>query len=279
MSLFYRFPAVIANAWNSLTSPARPPEVQKSRPSYTDVCVVRAMLNSLRLPTELVLEILKYAQYEPKVECRSSVRTTAAYSEMGRGHVHGKACLAFDNLDKSMLQILDIKAGKAKIKELDFTFRSMDQGWTTENTHGTFNTSSWLEVSIIRPNDATSGFNAHNPILYQAHLKSPEDLEQSLEQHGASFVRRPVSATWGPQDGEAPVAWHLQANRVAMPQEYRVVWTANGHEGDDGAGHGADFIRSLRAGDVVVVWARARYPQWRCTVWHMKVTCRFDFDE
>jgi hypothetical protein len=43
-----------------------------------------------------------------------------------------------------------------KIREIEFTIVSHDQGWTTEPTKGTYETSSWFEVSILRPKEAYS---------------------------------------------------------------------------------------------------------------------------
>jgi hypothetical protein len=45
---------------------------------------------------------------------------------------------------------------------------------------------------------------------------------------------------------------------MAGIQEYRVVWSLEGVEGNEGAGSGEGFVQALKDGDVVLVWARAK---------------------
>jgi hypothetical protein len=74
-------------------------------------------------------------------------------------------------------------------------------------------------------------------------------------------VKRPETAEQGPQGGEGGFAWYLQGNRVAVGQHgvrYRVVWAENENEGNEGAGSGEGFLKELKDGDRVLVWARAK---------------------
>lgn len=288
MSIFSSLFGAVASGWDHLTSIVQGDNADSQgtafngTPGYADVCVVRALLKSFGLPTEIVLEILNYAEYEPRYEISNTIPTTATAELASRyqsRHIHAQACIAVDSLGEDMMRELDAKSGKAKIKEIEFSFQSQDQGWTSEPTVGTFNTSSWLEVSIIRPNERNSSFNSQTPFLWGRDHQTLEDLERRLQQHGAAFVRCSVNAEDGAQGGEGPLAWHLQSNRVTVPEEYRVLWTADSHEGNEGAGVGKGFINALQAGDVIVVWARAQYPGWRCTVNNIQIAMRFSFNE
>lgn len=65
-------------------------------------------------------------------------------------------------------------------------------------------------------------------------------------------------------------AWYLQGNQVAratslfegeMVKRYRVIWGCKANprwEGNEGAGRGEGFVDSLREGDRILVWARAK---------------------
>jgi len=80
-----------------------------------------------------------------------------------------------------------------------------------------------------------------------------------MTDRGWSLVKRPESALQGPQDGEGDLAWYLQGNRVAGPKdEYQIGWTEGGSRGNQGAGRGEGFVRELKQGDRILVWARAK---------------------
>jgi hypothetical protein len=139
---------------------------------------------------------------------------------------------------------------------------SRDQGWTSENTRGTFSTSSWLEVSILR-DELNINSLLPTPRLVNTWINSPLDYHTNMVGRGWSLVKRPESALQGPQGGEGDYAWYLQGNRVvAGPQDYHVAWDERGlsevNEGNEGAGSGQGFLHALRPGDHVLVWARAK---------------------
>lgn len=110
-------------------------------PTYADVRVTRAMLQALRIPTEVVLEILDYAQYEPVLEFANTRGTVTVGVQL---------CLEAGVLTRDSLRKLQPGKACVQVKEIDFLLDSHDQGWTSEDTVGTFNTSSWVEVSILR---------------------------------------------------------------------------------------------------------------------------------
>ncbi|CAI6339075.1 unnamed protein product [Periconia digitata] len=253
----------MAGSWNRLTShvPEDANHMSGYPHTFDDVRAVRAVLKTVGLPTELVLEILEHADYEPVLSI-SNTNPVKASARMGRNSVHARPCLAVAIPSVHTTQEPGARSPKTKVKEIEFVFHSQDQGWADENTPGSFHTSSWLEVSIIRPSDQTSSFTSHTPFLWQSRLRTAEDLELELQKNRATFVRRPSAIAQGAQGGEAPLSWFLQANRVCEPDDYRVLWTSNGHQGNEGSGSGEGLLEVLQERDVLVVWTRAKYPGW-----------------
>ncbi|KAJ4348426.1 uncharacterized protein N0V89_009800 [Didymosphaeria variabile] len=247
--------------------------------SYADICVSRALLKSLGLPTELVLEILDYAQYEPVLEFVSEGRRVVAEAVMGSA-TSARVCLPAEVFSRNTICRISGPNVVLKVKQIDFEIKSKDQGWTSENTIGTFQTSSWLEVSIFRPGPLYSALDKLP--FWDREYDNPQELQNHLLPMGHRLVdERPVSASVGPQGDELPIAWYLQGNKVTERQniDYRVVWTPDGWEGNQGTGNGERFFDVLKEGDSVLVWARAKYPQWRCEVDSIKMTVRYGFEE
>jgi hypothetical protein len=226
-------------------------------PTYNDVCQTRALLKSLKLPTELVLSILDYAQYWPIHQVTGGGAQAAA-----RGDRPSAATLSLSiSLFDTPVVTEALASGEhAKIKRIEFTVRSRDQGWTSERTQGTFSTSSWTEVSILRN---ASNINSMLPFprLVNTWISSPQDYHTNTVGRNWSLVKRPESALQGPQGGEGDFAWFLQGNRVAAgeSEEYKIVWTEEGREeGNEGSGSGEGFLQALSEGDRLLVWARAK---------------------
>lgn len=221
-------------------------------PSYADVCVVRAMLKALKLPTELVLDILDRACYWPTCEFPMPRGVTA---RAGRGE-DAMICIDAGVLRQDLLKRIGGEKDKAKIREIEFEIRSRDQGWTSEQTQGTFKTSSWLEVSILRPNDNSETNSPLNGSVRARPFIHPSNICLDLQACGWTFVERPDA----PQGSNDRFTWYLQGNRVtASLSTYIVVWGMTGGESqeNDGAGSGENFVEELQEGDRVLVWARA----------------------
>lgn len=226
-------------------------------PSYADICVARAMLESLKLPTELVLEVLAYAQYEPVVEF-NGYRNIVASASMGSAN-SAHTCLRAEVLSEATIRRLSGPHVTLKVKEIKFDFTSKDQGWTSENTRGTYNTSSWLEVSIFRPRSKMIRLEDLNGIDDHDGLAAVQNYLVSQE-YGALVSERPPQAEMGAQGGEPPLAWYLQGNKVCERQncDYQVIWAPDHNEGNEGAGSGQGFFDALKHGDSVLVWARSK---------------------
>ncbi|KAF2851168.1 hypothetical protein T440DRAFT_449076 [Plenodomus tracheiphilus IPT5] len=248
-------------------------------PTYKDVCHARALLRSLSLPTELVLQILDNAQYWPTHEYSAQIPR-----ELRAETRHGRACVAnmcyvtaiFEN---AVYEDIRRSGERCRIKSVEFDIISRDQGWTSENTQGTFETSSWTEVSIMR--DTIGEPNRPPPLrLHGVPTNRPESFHEGLvdQRRGWELVKRPESASIGPQGGEGPFAWYLQGNCVAAGnREYHISWTEDGYGGNAGSGTGEGFVRELKDGDRILVWARAKYQGWQCHVDYVKITVRYGF--
>jgi hypothetical protein len=228
-------------------------------PTYSSVCHARALLKTLNLPTELVLQILEHAQYWPHHTYTTAFDRPKIASAQGGRTSHAVLCLDAAIFSNPVISRMRDCGENPKIKRLDFEVVSRDQGWTSEDTVGTFATSSWLEVSILR---RAHGNAAPTPIPRLAHMNwmsNPSGFCTAVFESGWKLVKRPQAAEQGPQDGEGDFAWYLQGNRVAAKHgEYCVTWAVDGWEGNEGAGRGDGFLEELREGDRVLVWARAK---------------------
>lgn len=219
-------------------------------PSYADICVVRAMLQTLRLPAELVLEILDFAQYEPVIEFPGDHGVKGSSS-------HGpRCCLRAEVLGTEVTRCLAGPHATPKVKEIRFDLTSRDQGWASDSTlRGTYNGPSWSEISIFRPSpgarpltgDDLSGFGRDSTL---------QTVQNYL--NGRGFGR--LVEKQATEHGEDPgVAWHLQSNKVLERQQcdYQVVWSQGSSEVNEGAGNAEGFFETLQQGDEILVWARA----------------------
>ncbi|KAL6707346.1 hypothetical protein ACN47E_004125 [Coniothyrium glycines] len=245
--------------------------------SYDDVYQARAILKTLNLPTEVVLEILDWANYWPYHEYQATgSRPMTAAARGGRSNA-AAIIVELPIYDNPIVRSIQRAGEKPKIRALEFRVSSHDQGWTSENTRGTFATSSWTEVSILR--DVTqSGNLPPPPSSTPAWIGTPADWSNVRPETAWKLVKRPESALQGPQDGEGDLAWYLQGNRVATEdQEYHIVWTERGYEGNEGAGTGEGLLKELKEGDIILVWARAKWPGWQCVVNSVKVTVHYGF--
>lgn len=242
-------------------------------PQYEDICQTRAILKALKLPTELVLQILDYAEYWPRFEYSMHHDDRKEASARLSRSSHAALCLDVGIFSNPTVDALRQNGEKIKIKALCFNIDSQDQGWTSENTMGTFNTSSWLEVSILRSANGNDPRLLTGPGLLNTWIKNPSDFHEAIADRGCFLVQRPPSAAQGPQDGEGDLAWYLQGNRVACKDGTRfVVWSEDGLDVDEGAGRGEGFLQELKDGDRILIWARAKV----CDCLHFLV-CQLQF--
>ncbi|KAH6637643.1 hypothetical protein C7974DRAFT_411114 [Boeremia exigua] len=246
---------------------------------YKDVLEARALLKAQGLPMELALDILDYAEYWPtrqfSTEEGKTVKVAATMFRSGSAGL----CLDADVFNDPAVNSLREGKERLRIKAIRFRIQSRDQGWTSEPTQGTFNTSSWLETSILR---GVEDSNTELPpsCWVDSDFESPQSFQEHITPRGWQLVKRPEYAEQGPQGGEGDLAWYLQGNRVAVQgrtEEYEVLWSPIDFEGNEGSGRGEEYVSELKEGDRVLVWARAKWPGWQCIVEKVDITVYYGF--
>lgn len=191
-------------------------------------------------------------------------------------------------------------------RKIVFRFRSCDQGWGGQHEHrGTYNGSfTWIDVGRERARAVDAGETTK---LARPEREQSEDssngVEKTLAWNLESVVPLPKK-DGAPTNskslydlGETPPAVELdhpflphdntlQKNLTATTEakDYTIVWRWDDEidaESDDAedlqqAGRGkatgnGEFVRSLEVGDVVTLWARARFRGWSTKVEDVRV--------
>jgi hypothetical protein len=275
--LTYAFVKLIPSLYSWLTTPT-PKEPWKL--TYASVLEARSILKTIGLPTELALQILDHAEYWPSLSFSSQTRQLIKARATTSSNSAATLCLAAPIFNPDSLHY---DGEKPRVKAIEFHIRSRDQGWTSEPTRGTFHTSSWTEVSLLRgalsniPSSTAHSTNSFGPerdvsslppsCWLPAVFASPASFLTHILPSGWSLVPRPEEAEQGPQGGEGGLAWFLQGNRVATEgrcEEYSVRWTRDAAEGEreeeeeEGRGSGEGFVENVREGDWLLFWARAK---------------------
>ena len=101
-------------------------------PLERDVREVRSIVASLGFPAELVLAILDYARYWPEVTHESVVHHVLLDEEWST-EFSAASIYLWAELPEPDPRFKD---QKLKMREVEFTIVSHDQGWTTEDTKG-----------------------------------------------------------------------------------------------------------------------------------------------
>lgn len=179
-----------------------------------------------------------------------------------------------------------------------FRFRSHDQGWGGEfEDRGSYNGSfTWVDVGreraraealINKPLREDSGEGRESNDVLKSISWGLETISPSLKLdavNGAS--KEDVQRVTELEHPFLPHNKTLQKNRTATdePVDYTIVWRwdddidpdsldADGLRSigrGENTGNG-EFVRSLQIGDVVTLWARARFPGWINTVEDVQV--------
>lgn len=246
-------------------------------PEGRDTRHVRGILSSLGLPMELVLLVLDHARYWTR---RATERDAELkIRDWNHSLDHSSAVV---NHSHQVFLHPNSYGETPKVRRITFDILSHDQGWTTEPTKGTYKTSSWFEVSIVRgsrdtPRHEAKGTfftdveGARNHIWGSHFVQRPSLALEEQRKHCAEMIKvtRP---TWNSEreiPGEGTHAWYLQGNEVSdvppglkfYARQYRVRWGCAANsvcEGNDGAGNGEGFLDGLQDGDWIVLWARAK---------------------
>jgi len=185
-------------------------------------------------------------------------------------------------------------------KKIVFNFKSHDQGWGGDaDCQGTYRGAfSWFDVGLERFS-ATRDANPVPPPKRGNVNPLRICIEDSEEKPITCILRTiiPVTVPTSPSDLDnsdlgqlyhplCPDANALQKNRTATRQthEYTITWSASDNVSPDSPeadaleaqGRGRDtisgnFVRSLVPGDVITVWAKARFAGWSNHIESMKM--------
>ncbi|KAK0628255.1 hypothetical protein B0T17DRAFT_491337 [Bombardia bombarda] len=163
-------------------------------------------------------------------------------------------------------------------RRIIFTIASRDQGWsgTDPASHGTYSHSwTWFEAGLERCNKTTED---DRPPSFDVTRTDGGGLATVFPDVVEYIYHHPLH----PRD-DLKIQCNLNSTRSV--KEHRVVWsyTDDINESDDrgaalleSAGRGratgdGKFVRELKLGDVVTVWAKARFPAWVNSVESVKV--------
>ncbi|EQL00426.1 hypothetical protein OCS_03867 [Ophiocordyceps sinensis CO18] len=279
------------------------------KPTPIDIVVTRIMLTrSKRLPLDLVDSVFDFAEYWAH---SASLRSLPLGLTTIHGDENLAEDLAYDSTEAKPLPLLEEHDGVffARLanyptprlihpcRKIVFSLKSHDQGWGGDPEYkGTYESSwTWFEAGLERF-DAKQ--NCDDKCTYDVRRDSPSSAPPRLPVCGL----RPVypSIEQGESDEYQYVhpilpqeQWVIQRNKTASRdwQDHLVTWSYAddieaesdvGMEPDEhgrgldeqGRGRGTgdgSFVRSLKMGDVVTVWGKARFPAWVNHVEYVKV--------
>lgn len=302
----------------SSTNPPSSTPAQPYKPDPLDVLRVKRLVtiaSKSRLPIDLTDDILDFACYWPHV----AACTTRALTARGASQIEDVFVLRSPPLCPEAAE-WNIESGpplgplpqlhsEHPVREIVWTLRSHDQGWSGEDpaTKGTYLPSyTWFDVSLERfhPGSVSSGGGEggdgdDDNGNAQPSTSTPTNLDQSYSTQAMlaawpgqtpppctlAHSTQPSTAHYAvpsppafPPPALASRSYILQRNVQAKSAttEHRIVWSwwdevegASGPAAEalTAAGRGADSadgtcVRSVRRGDCLVLWARARYPAW-----------------
>lgn len=189
-------------------------------------------------------------------------------------------------------------------RKIVFTITSRDQGWGGEyDCHGTFKHSyTWFDVGLERfdagsdsekgKSDSKLHFSELRSVIPQTEEGPPPRAGDNwdVEHEGIDAENGDSRPEEKPQrhfvHDMMPDEKKIQCNKLAESEDrtYRIEWNATDNvrpesaEGDQleqqGRGRNTgtgEFVRYLKLGDVVTIWAKARFPGWVNHVRSVKV--------
>jgi hypothetical protein len=188
--------------------------------------------------------------------------------------------------------------GDHPCRKVVFTIRTRDQGWAdTREFCGTYEGSyTWLDVGLeklqaIDKNMCTPEIQIPQGFIEKFPLESGYSSSKAerwiycdLDTIQPSVIGEPPNFTF--DRPILPTGTRLQSNRTGTREvkEHVITWAHDdsidplSSEGDklerEGRGRytgSGDFVRNLQIGDIITIWARARFPGWVNHVEEVKV--------
>ncbi|KAI3340864.1 hypothetical protein F4824DRAFT_355924 [Ustulina deusta] len=172
-------------------------------------------------------------------------------------------------------------------RKIVFDIVSRDQGWSPQrDSHGTYRFSpTWFDVGIDR---FDKGHTCPDEQMEKSESKAPDGSEKIPTTSAIRPIWPPLKENLSEYYHQLhPAADHkIQCNRVAEHdwQHHRIEWSytddidpkSSGGQELDSIGRGSatgdgSFLRSLKVGDMVTVWARARFPSWVNSIQKVRV--------
>ena len=158
---------------------------------------------------------------------------------------------------------------------------SLNPGWGgNDGDRGTYRRSyTWFDVSVERP--GAEMLDSLQISKWPAYVLYHESDSRVLRDAQLQFTRRDAEHPF------LPPPTHLQRNITASSEtrHHSVTWHYNDSidenspaaQAADNRGQGwksldGSFVRSLRTGDCITLWGRARFPGWRLTVKSATIT-------
>jgi hypothetical protein len=191
-----------------------------------------------------------------------------------------------------------VPRGDHPCRKVAFTIKSKDQGWANRREfRGTYEGSyTWFDVGLeqvqaIDKSMCTPEIQIPKGFMEQFHLESEVGsskdatsiccdlytiLPRVMEERESYIYDRPME----------PTSDRLQSNRTGKREvkEHIITWAHDdcidpfSIEGDqleqEGRGRNTgngNFVRNLQIGDVITIWARARFPMWINEVKEIKI--------
>jgi len=223
-------------------------------PSIGDVCKTRAVLhqlgksrkendNGIGLPTELVDMIIDEAEYWPSVLTRMPRPVSAQNDTDKQCLLTPPLCYDLGSDSSFSSSFLSPKLlphrGPHPCRKIVFTIQAHDQGWGGKiYSRGTYQDSyTWFDAYILDGNAPAEPERPFTPT--SCRLQSNRVAVKETQRY---------HITWHYSDAISPDS--KEASRIEL-KEGRGSETLDGSE-----------VRSMKLGDTVSVWARARFPGW-----------------
>lgn len=158
------------------------------------------------------------------------------------------------------------------VRKVVFKIRSHDQGWSGENGEnlGPYDASwTWFEAGLeVLEKDDAAGDTAEPGQDFKLNDAALRSVSPTLTEGETPTFNFPLAPAPG---------WLIQKNKRADPKSrsHEIVWSYNDYTDEDseaavhlkaagrgGATKNGEFIRHLAVGDIVTLWAKARFPGW-----------------